>query len=396
LSELLKLIPEELFEQLARDTGVDYYAKVLGGKTLFNMLFYSLLTVDKLGQRGLADVFSSAQLRLLFNMEAARESVSHSSVSERLSVINVEFFRQIYECILEEFSRLYPNPCIAGLKLQRVDSSPVAECSNKLTCGNACKKKRMLKYTLNFDGMYGTCSATHTDERCAGESLALPENVMAHFKKTQDHAQVYVFDGGQSFAEAFSLMKSSRGLRFVGRLLENRKLHILENRDLTFKRFSHGELGMDALIQLYKREETVGRNGMPVRRQVLMDGVYRVICFRPPEGDRDIFPITNTLNLRAETVAQMYRRRWDIEVWFRFLKRELNFSHFLSLNENGIQTVLYMTLIVAMPIIIYKEKNQVGYKTAKRRMEIEMQKLVIAIAVVQSGGDLKRVNLPAP
>lgn len=92
----------------------------------------------------------------------------------------------------------------------------------------------------------------------------------------------------------------------------------------------------------------------------------------------------------------MYRRRWNIEVWFRFLKQELNFSHFLSLNENGIRIVLYMTLIVAILIRIYKQENQLGYKTAKRRMEIELQELIIAIAVVHSGGDLKRLNLPAP
>ncbi|GHT04364.1 hypothetical protein AGMMS49525_10630 [Bacteroidia bacterium] len=104
--------------------------------------------------------------------------------------------------------------------------------------------------------------------------------------------------------------------------------------------------------------------------------------------------ITNILYLRAETIAAMYRRRWDIEVFFRFLKQGMNFSHFLSLNENGIQIVLYMTLIVAMLIMIYKQENEIGYKTAKRRMVIEIQELIIAIAALQSGGDLSKVNLP--
>jgi hypothetical protein len=39
LSELLKVIPAPLFVRIARDTGVDYYAKVLTGKMMFNMLF---------------------------------------------------------------------------------------------------------------------------------------------------------------------------------------------------------------------------------------------------------------------------------------------------------------------------------------------------------------------
>jgi IS4 transposase len=41
----------------------------------------------------------------------------------------------------------------------------------------------------------------------------------------------------------------------------------------------------------------------------------------------------------AKEIAQAYRRRWDIEVFFRFLKQELNVSHLVSLNTNAIQVV---------------------------------------------------------
>ena len=254
----------------------------------------------------------------------------------------------------------------------------------------------MLKYTINYDGMYGSCANVHREEKYASESLALPENVMSHFKQSTDHANVYIFDRGQSSAEAFSKMKFHNGLLFVGRLLENRKLHIVKDMDCTFKRFEQGMLKQDALVQLYKNETVTGKNGRPTRRQVLENEVFRIIRFRPPNGKEDIILITNILNFRAETIALMYRRRWDIEVFFRFLKQEVNFSHFISLNDNGIQVILYMTLIAAMLIMIYKTENELGFKRAKRRMEIELQELIIAIAVVQSGGDLKMVNLPAP
>lgn len=116
----------------------------------------------------------------------------------------------------------------------------------------------------------------------------------------------------------------------------------------------------------------------------------------PSKGDKEILLITNIFHLPAETIAKMYIQRWDIEVFFRFLKQELNFSHFLSLNENGIQVIMYMTLITAMLVMIYKKENQIGYKTAVRRMGIELETLVIAVAVIQSGGDIKKVNLPDP
>ena len=70
-----------------------------------------------------------------------------------------------------------------------------------------------------------------------------------------------------------------------------------------------------------------------------------------------------------------------------FIKQELNVSHLVSLNKNGIEVMLYMTLIVAMLILIYKKANKIGYKTAKRRLSMEVRDLAIAIIVTQCGGN---------
>ena len=126
-----------------------------------------------------------------------------------------------------------------------------------------------------------------------------------------------------------------------------------------------------------------------------MDEVFRVIRFKPQGGD-EILLITNYMDKTASAIAQIYRRRWDIEVFFRFLKQELNFSHFLSMNENGIQIVMYMTLITAMLVMIYKRENEIGYTTAVRRMGIELESLIMAIIVIESGGDLKKTALSEP
>jgi len=49
-----------------------------------------------------------------------------------------------------------------------------------------------------------------------------------------------------------------------------------------------------------------------------------------------------------------------------------------------------------MLVMIYKKENELGYKTAVRRMGIELESLVMAIIVIQSGGDLKKTELPDP
>ncbi len=128
----------------------------------------------------------------------------------------------------------------------------------------------------------------------------------------------------------------------------------------------------------------------------LIEEDFRIIHFIPKGRKETIVLITNIFHLSSEVISQMYRRRWDIEIFFRFLKQELNFSHFISLNDNGIQVILYMTLITAMLVMIYKKDNEIGYKTAIRRMRIELESLVMSIIVIQSGGDLKKTELPDP
>lgn len=56
----------------------------------------------------------------------------------------------------------------------------------------------------------------------------------------------------------------------------------------------------------------------------------------------------------------------------------MNLSHLVSMNKNGIEVILYMTLIVVMLILIYKHRNNTGYKAVRRRFAMEIRDLAIA------------------
>lgn len=399
LNDIIREIPELELARLARESNVDYCTKILTGKLVFYLLLYGMLRIDRLSQRGLADAFASPMFKLIFNTNG-KKTISHSSISDRLSVIDLDFFKKSYEVIYQRLSSLYTSNEIDKMLLQRVDSTLVAEAGNKLvegmTCGNVHKKKKMIKYTLNFDGMFASFSQIYTQEAYASESLALPENVLGHFKQEKHHSSVYIFDRGQASSKKFTELKQQEGLLFVGRLADNRKLEFVEEMAFENKNFLCGTLIHDHKVRIYRSEGVLNSKGNLVKRQILLDEHFRVIRFMPSKGDKEILLITNIFHLPPETIAEMYKQRWDIEVFFRFLKQELNFSHLLSLNQNGIQVVMYMTLITAMLVMIYKKENQIGYKTAVRRMGIELENLVMAILVIQSGGDITKVNLPDP
>lgn len=78
-----------------------------------------------------------------------------------------------------------------------------------------------------------------------------------------------------------------------------------------------------------------------------------------------------------------------MNIWTNILR---NFSHFLSTNENGIKVVLYMTLLTAMLLMIYKRKNEIGYSDAKFCFKIEMEAWITALSITITGGDISKFS----
>ena len=67
LKDIIREIPDMELSRLSRESNVDYCTKVLTGKLVFYLLFYGMLRMDRLSQRGLADAFSSAMFKLIFD-----------------------------------------------------------------------------------------------------------------------------------------------------------------------------------------------------------------------------------------------------------------------------------------------------------------------------------------
>jgi len=389
VKQLLGFIPEALIANLSLTTKIDHYAKVLHGNKLFYLLLYGILDNEKLSQRTLEDTFNDSVFKILFNLDE-EETVRRSSISERLSKVDPDYFKQIYECIYEQFARLYALTERKKYNLIRVDSSMVSETVGKLMEGIDNKSgKKAVKYSIAFDGVLPCHSNVFTNSTYGSEDIALPEVVMEHVKKETGHQNIYVLDRGLQSTrtmEAFSMSQ----VTFICRAKENRKFVELGSLIIEGQDFDLGEskLVSDSRVQLYTGILINNKRGNKHYKEKLVDTHFRLVVVESKAEDGKIYWfLTNDFNRSAKEIAQAYRRRWDIEVFFRFLKQELNVSHLVSLNKNGMQVILYMTLIVAMMVLIYKKANKIGYKTAKRRFTMEVRDLAIALIVVQCGGD---------
>ena len=75
-------------------------------------------------------------------------------------------------------------------------------------------------------------------------------------------------------------------------------------------------------------------------------------------------------------------------MFFKFIKQHLNVNHLVSRQKNGIEIMLYMTMIASILIIAFKKLNKISsFKMAKIQFEIELDNLLIKEIVILCGGN---------
>jgi transposase len=391
-ADLLRVIPEALMSHLSEHTGVDHYTKVLHGKKMFYLLMYGILENDRLSQRTLEDTFNDTIFKILFGLDED-ERICRSSLSERLGKIAPDYFRQIYDCVYEQFSACYSTVEREKYNLIRVDSTIVYDLSSRMVDGFRHNQhhNKCVKISVAFDGMLPCDAGLFTTSEYSSEEKALPDVIRSYVKKDTDYPNLYIIDRGLQSSRTMRDFSNDQ-IAFIVRARENRKYVELEsllmddaNRDL-------GSLTLvrDSKVYLYASIHIHSKRGKNFYREELVEHPFRLIVATDKDDPaRKFWFITNDFDMTPKEITDNYRRRWDIEVFFRFLKQELNTRHLISLNSNGIRVMLYMTLITAMLVLIYKRANNIGYKTAKRRFAMEIRDMAIQMIVVQCGGDPK-------
>ena len=70
----------------------------------------------------------------------------------------------------------------------------------------------------------------------------------------------------------------------------------------------------------------------------------KVVCIDPENGTRYIF-LTNNLTASAETIAELYRNRWSVELFFKWIKQHLRIKKFWGTSENAVRIQIYCAII---------------------------------------------------
>lgn len=380
ISQLLSLLPEERLTELALSTNVNRYSKKLQGELVFKLLLHCILCFKDNSLRTMESAYESIAFKLL-NADRKSEKISFSSISERLSVIEPLYFEKLYETCIETYGRLLGS---SSDKLVRFDSTIVALSGKLLKIGYHIKggdasHLKQLKFTIGFSNLP---IAVHffTEQVYTSENQALKEAVLSFDTERSD--MVRVFDRGITSRRTYDEL-SRKGIPFISRIrTKSRQEEISVNQLNDPVKTSTLNIFSDSSVYLFK--EGGIRAEYPLRC---------IKAIRLEDGSEISF-ITNILDLSAIDITLLYKSRWDIEVFFKFLKQELNFSHLINRSENGIMVVLYTTMIAATLLLTYKEINGLkGYKIMKQHFLNELEKLLMKDIVALCGGDPNKVDL---
>ena len=61
-----------------------------------------------------------------------------------------------------------------------------------------------------------------------------------------------------------------------------------------------------------------------------------------------------------QELTEVYRKRWDIEVFFKFIKQRLGYKHLTSRSENGVRIMIIMSMISALLLVWYKHRTGIN------------------------------------
>jgi hypothetical protein len=95
----------------------------------------------------------------------------------------------------------------------------------------------------------------------------------------------------------------------------------------------------------------------PLSRTLYPDTLRRVRYADPDTGRRLVF-LTNNLTLDPLTIALLYRKRWQIELFFKWIKQHLHIKAFFGTTPNAVQTQLWIAVIVYVLVAKCKQRHQ--------------------------------------
>ncbi len=118
----------------------------------------------------------------------------------------------------------------------------------------------------------------------------------------------------------------------------------------------------NAMVEYFKKRPGRKANGVVLDQEIRLKGMkdkLRLVQFIATDGNEYRF-VTNADHLQAATVADLYKERWQIELFFKWIKQNLKVKTFLGTSENAVLTQLWIALCVYLVLAYLSFLSKIG------------------------------------
>jgi len=147
-------------------------------------------------------------------------------------------------------------------------------------------------------------------------------------------------------------------------------------------------------------DQTIALNGF-YSRQHYPEHLRRV-RFKDPESDKTLVFLTNHTGLPALTICALYKSRWSVELFFRWIKQHLRIKHFIGTSENAVKTQVWIAVATYVLIAIVRKRLKLDLSLHSMLQILSvtpfetiplLQLLTDSVPIAETGHDDNQLNL---
>lgn len=332
--ELQSLVPWEVLQEAVTACRGDYKVHQATCRSHFLALMLAML----LHRRSLRDIGQALRGRMRYLSPFGIGSVDRSTLSHANRHRPADVLEPVFAELLRQVQSVAPGHRFRfRSKWYTLDATEIRVSKTRFAWARCSPKESGLKlhFFLDHDGLLP----------CVVEIGTLRESELAMARRrVYDPGTVLCFDRGY-FDSAWFQQLSETGVVFVTRLPVYAKIRVVSDRPV------------DAASGVLS-DQIVRFSGPITQRKC--SSKLRVITYHDARTNKTLVFLTNQLTWLPQTICGIYHDRWQIELFFKWIKQNLKLTRFYGCDRNAVQWQVRVALCLYLLFALLKFKHAVG------------------------------------
>lgn len=321
--DLLKAFPRSLFNRLVRQHQSDKHAK---GFSSWDHLV-AMIFAQVSGTHSLRQLEAGFNTQESAHYHLGTRPIRKSTLSDANNQRHADLFRDVCMALLQQVHRKYRQDAAEFLYLMDSTPIPLKGYGYDWTQGKHTHRTHGLKVHIQL----AAAQALPVDAQVA---YANKNDIELGRETVLEKGATYVFDKGYYDYNWWYKIHQA-GAVFVTRIKENAAIKTVRS------------LGTPQGSDVVSDDVITLKNKHPGGHRVnhYYGHELRKVVIRRPDHDKDIVLVTNDFNRSAQAIGDLYKSRWGIELFFKWLKQNLRIKRFLGRSENAVRIQIFTALI---------------------------------------------------